>query len=145
MLMDGENKNPSTITIVHNETEYTDIVPKNYKMDPETEDLIYADDLENGMRVLVAEGRLREDVAHDVNNSLILVRNRWCTVKRFRAEETGMYFIGVHDDGDMCIRQAAPTQGWLVKKDSIPVHDEETDESDFVRVQTAEGVVELPI
>lgn len=107
------------VTLTIEGKEYTDIVPHDYKMDPETETLLYADELENGMMVLVEDGRSVDTTRAYNNSNQMLNRSRWATVHRLRAEESGMYFIAVYSDGDMCIRQSKATSGWFVKKDSI--------------------------
>lgn len=125
---------------------YTDIVTETRRMDPETEIAIYGDDLDENMVVLLGVQQ-RRDERRPQHYGDLPVRNRWCTVKRVRAEESGIYFIGVYEDGDMCVRQTAHTAGWIVKKISIPVRTDDEDEPEDdgygLRVETAEGIVKL--
>lgn len=100
-----------------------DIVPENQPMDPETEDLLYADALVDGMMVLI-EPTYRYDDKHNTFDCL-RIYNRWCEVTQLRFEEDNrVYFIGLYADGDKVIRSTAHIHGWIVKKDSMPVVDE---------------------
>lgn len=98
------------------------IVPRNYKMNPETEDLIYGDDLVEGMRVLIDGSEQRGDETNtEFHNASLPVRNRWCTVTRVRKAREGLvFFIGLYEGGHKECRETGAYAGWLVKKSSIP-------------------------
>mgnify|MGYP001569179396 CR=1 FL=1 len=114
------------LTLTINETVYDDIVPRTYRLDPETEELFYGEDLEEGMMVLLEDWQDRTD--EELTGSLtnvgnLLVRNRWCRVTDLRRQGNISYFIGVYKDGHKTIRSSSNTKGWYVKKDSIPKND----------------------
>lgn len=110
-----------TVTRTVNDTRYTDIVHHSKRMTPETEVLLYGDELKNDYRVLSTE------LVHvDLNDYRVLsiYRNRWATVKRIRFEDSGVYFVLKYDDGDMIIRQCAETSAWWVTKESMAAVEE---------------------
>lgn len=113
-----EKSIPTRNVIVVDGVQYDDIVPKNYKIDNEHEVILYGDELEDDM-VVLTEGQ-RRDETDPQNSPDLLIRNRWCVVKRIRFEESGIYFIAQYADGEMVVRQSAPASGWIVKKSSIP-------------------------
>lgn len=106
------------------------IVPRNYRLNPVEDDLIYADEMVDGMRVLLGESVGRFDESQpEFHNVGLLVVNRWCVVSKLRVENNHVYFVGVYDDGDKNLRGSDLVSAWLVKKNSIPVR-EETDAED---------------
>lgn len=127
--------NPEFVVIpIEGSDEVHSFVPLDYRMNPETEDLLYADELQEGMMVLVSDSAEREDPFRAINAPDMVVhtlpalrkRNRWCRVTKFRKLETvegsGYYsirFIGVYEDGERIVRSSSPAKGWLVKLDSI--------------------------
>lgn len=126
------------VSVTHDGLEYA-LVHPGRKMQPEYEELLYADDLKNGMYVLGVD-------LMPLDAEKAIYRNRWGTVNRIRIEESGVYFILRYDDGDMVIRQASHTSGWWVMKDSIP-EAEETDENGVEThpngTKTVHGVFEV--
>lgn len=103
--------------------EYTNIVPKDYIMDPVTEDLYYGDELDDGMVVLVEQG-YRNDEDFPTLYRRLLMTNRWCTVTKARQAMDGMggeevvktvHFVGLYSDGTKEFRSYPPGVGWLVK------------------------------
>lgn len=111
------------LTLTINETVYDDIVPRTYRLDPETEELFYGEDLEEGLVVLLEywQDRADEKMTASPNNAgNLLVQNRWCRVTDLRRQGDNSYFIGVYKDGHKTIRSSSNTTGWYVKKDSIP-------------------------
>lgn len=122
---------------------YDEIVSRDYRMNPNIEDVIYADELEDGMVVLpVSTYRQNENSPMLQQNSEALLRqNRWCVITKLRKElevievpkqdlVTEMIdgteevvaikkvtFIGVYNDGDKQIQSSPPEQGWLVRTD----------------------------
>lgn len=97
------------------------IVPRNYKLNPVEDELLYTDDLVDGMRVLIAEPKSRySEDQRELYNAGLPVANRWCTVSKLRVEAESVFFIGVYDDGNKERRAAIPVTTWLVKKNSIP-------------------------
>jgi hypothetical protein len=124
-----------TVT-VHNIT-YTDIVPRTSMMDPKTEDVVYSNELQNGMMVLASiDGRVNtEEIKAYSPDSFhrVLECNRWCRVTKIRQDEEEHYpndengrnnrgfvhFIGEYEDGTKAVRSSPSDAGWLVKKDSV--------------------------
>lgn len=106
------------------EIDLSQFVDQYYRMDPETEDLFYGSELMDGMRVLTASFRDRADLRYADKGKgdaeLALKRNRWCTVSKYRTDDTEVSFIGIYDDGTKIIHTHSVTHGWLVKLDSIP-------------------------
>lgn len=117
-MSDEEKSTIETITI--DGVEYYDIVSQKYRLDPETDDLIYGDALENGMVVLSEDGRYSEKAVAGGYTTNLPVVNRWCEVTQVRGEEDGVYFIALYADGHKTVRGTSETSGWLVKKASIP-------------------------
>lgn len=93
---------------------YDNIVIPGKTLDPNTEEMLFGDELKNEYHVLCTNL-----VNPDETPELLRYRNRWATVKRIRVEDTGVYFVLKYDDGDMIIRQCDPTSGWWVTKKSI--------------------------
>lgn len=98
--------------------EYTDLVPQNYQYDPETEDLIYGDQLREGM-VVLADVHGRADENDPWKTRELLVKNRWCEVTNKRSDDC-VYFLGLYDNSVKALRTSARSQSWIIKKDSIP-------------------------
>jgi hypothetical protein len=98
-------------------------VEGTYLIDPETEDLIWGDELQEGMVVLLEDaflgrGRLGKDKAD-------LERVRWCLVTKLRFEDAHggsgrlSKFIGVYGDGSKASRVYNTSFAWYVKRDSM--------------------------
>lgn len=105
---------------------YTDIVPRNYKLNPATDDLVYGDDLVNGMRVLIGRTTGRYDEGQpELHNAGLPINNRWCVVSRVRVTDDTVFFIGVYEDGHKERRSSALVDIWLVKKWTMPKQEEE--------------------
>ncbi len=99
---------------------YDNIVDKYTMMNPATEDLLYGDEICDGMRVLAGFSD-RQNESSVVMQHAILRDNRWCTVSKLRVENNNcIYFIGVYDDGIQIERDTFVATAWVVKKDSIP-------------------------
>jgi hypothetical protein len=109
------------ITKLVNGIIYLDVVPRMYRFNPETEDLFFADDLEEGMLVLVEKWRDRNAESSELSTveHELLITNRWCIIVDLRRDESNVYFIGEYDDGQRHIRTSTKTGGWYVRKDSI--------------------------
>jgi hypothetical protein len=85
-----------------------------YLMDPETEDLIFGDDLCENMIVLVESQLCRhEEIAPDI------FAQRWCQVTRLRRTAEHATFIGVYADGSKATRRYHLSHNWFVKKASM--------------------------
>lgn len=112
------------LTVEYLGEEYHDVVSYYQEYDLETEDLLYGDDLVDGMVVLAVdrtdEERLYADKTPDTRQGLI-IKNRWCRVSSFRAEGNAIFFIGIYAEGRKRIRMSLSKEGWIVKKDSVPV------------------------
>ena len=103
-------------------------VDRYYQMDPETEDMVPSGDrLKNGMRVLIAQPSLRENVvperlAQPDNVANAQVWNRWCIVTHVTTwSNSRVTFVGIYDNGVKLPRNVENQEAWIVKKDSIPV------------------------
>ena len=100
-------------------------VPLNYLNDPETEDLIFGDQLVEDMVVLI-EGRLsranpdnyQTTSPHDQHR--IQETARWCRVISIRREDGVITFIGEYGDGTKLKRSYHYSFAWYVKKASMP-------------------------
>jgi hypothetical protein len=107
---------------------YTDVVPRYYKMNSVTEDLIYGDEIAEGMKVLVGEWRARYDESEPtLHNAGLLTHNRWCTVTKLRIIDRMVYFIGEYADGQKVRRDSNSMTTWIVKKSSVPTREEPAD------------------
>lgn len=115
---------------------------KFYTMDPETEDLIRGDALQNGMVVMIEGNVVREDPESGRDSKYARARlmenNRWCEVTdlRFRGYDSPdssrlTTFIGVYADGTKASRSFSTSYAWFVKKDSLP----KPPETDLVDVE----------
>lgn len=111
------------------EKSYKDVVPRYYEMNPYYDDLLWADELVDGMLVLHSNTGSRFDEDNPtLYGAGLLENNRWCTVNKLRTDEGLVHFVGVYSDGLMRIRRSQATTGWLVKKNSIPKREAEPEE-----------------
>lgn len=101
---------------------YRTVIGKNQAMNPETDDLLYGDELDDEMLVLTAP-EFRGD--QDSKTDKLLRDNRWCRITKLREETGGIFFIGVYEDGQKYLRHSLPLQPWVVKKHTIPVTSED--------------------
>lgn len=111
-----------------------EFVSVDWVMDPQTEDLIPGDQLQNGMIVLVSssvvgEPRVTRSLDKATNPYEVhraYRTNRWCRVTNLHrngyADEI-ISFIGVYADGTKFDHQYNVEYNWYVKKDSIPEND----------------------
>lgn len=99
--------------------------PRVYLLDPDTEDLIFGDQLTEGMVVLLEDSLLRHD-ADDIQSQAPITRAktletaRWCRVDAVRRNGHIVAFIGEYADGSKLRRSYANHYAWFVKKNSIP-------------------------
>ena len=111
---------------------FSQLVPKYYTMDPETEDMLPdGTHLANGLRVLIADPDQRErpeklgvnelGVTQDWLRQRLLDRNRWCTVSHFKFTNNGqtVSFVAVYEDGTKSKYNIGASYAWLVKTDSV--------------------------
>ena len=94
-------------------------VGKQYMSDPETDDLIRGEELQDGMVVLVADGLFRGSTMGRYED------NRWCRVSKLKFSPQREYgritsFVGVYADGSLFPRSYSESYFWYVKKDSVP-------------------------
>lgn len=100
-------------------------VPKFYRMNPETEEILFdGTELENGMVVLIENPNLRQNItlATTMNPEAFdnaLRMNRWMEVQHVTAKDDIVEFIGRYDDNTKSKHRFALRTAWLVKKDSI--------------------------
>lgn len=110
-------------------------VPKFYRMDPKTDDLLVnGRKIRNGMKILIERPWSREEVSlfyspHPYNIFMNLdelqIRkakkyNRWSVVSNYSFDGTVVHFVGTHDDGTKDKYDIPCGAAWYVKKDSIP-------------------------
>ena len=98
--------------------------PITYLMDAETEDLIYGEELRDGMVVVIADTILSPDPdsgreLHPYEQRRLLECARWCRVERMRREGHVVSFIGVYADGSKFPRSYAASYTWYVKRASM--------------------------
>lgn len=99
---------------------YEDIVPKKYRFNPDTDDLHYADQLEDGMTVLTYDAGGRYDESQpDLHNEGLLTHNRWCAVSRLRKDGGRVSFIGIYADDTQRLRTSEASVPWIVLKATI--------------------------
>lgn len=102
-----------------NDKTYTDITPHAYRLNPETDDLLYGDELRDEMVVLSEEDRFDEQMNYAGAEKFLLKKNRWCAVTKLREEGGAIFFVGLYLDGTKATHQTEATDGWFVKKSSI--------------------------
>lgn len=108
-----------------------EIVSVDYGMDPETEEILYSDDLVPGMVVLLTFQHRRILGAEYQD---LLIKSRWCVVTKPRVIDSDVSFVAVYADGLKVVRNNGIAIGWLVKKASIP--------EDFINPQQYEKTPE---
>lgn len=105
-----------------------EFVPQNFEMNPETEDLIRGNLVQENMIVLV-EGLYRTDPSgHEVgvdhecdayNCPRLLKESRWCRVTQIERRGELLSFIGAYSDGRKASRTYNLSYCWFVKLDSF--------------------------
>lgn len=96
---------------------YDDQVNRGYQFDPLKHDLIYGEQLENGMVVIQ-----QKDSSNLISetNEYEMVNRRWCEVTALRDRTlhngTHSVFIGVYADGSKMVRYSGQFEGWIVRK-----------------------------
>ena len=103
----------------------SEIVPKYYRMNPKTDDMVMGGkDLADGMVVLVEDPNLRYDPKlpdmDDWEIDRLNMRNRWCRVHNVHVVGNAVHFVGAYADGTKRKSQVTLTYSWLFKIDSIP-------------------------
>lgn len=83
-------------------------VRKPYDMNPETDDLIRAHRMRNGMCVRPERPSSRDEW------------NRWVEIEQVEREDNTIHFIGQFEDGKKASYQTTYNTAWFVKKDSMP-------------------------
>ena len=103
------------------------LVPLDYVMDPETEDLVYGDELREGDIVLIESGLIRLSIpknwadVHEYDRLKTLENSRWCVITKLRRptgyedHNTILNFIGVYEDGTKMSRSFSGTYAWFRK------------------------------
>lgn len=99
-------------------------VEKWYDFDSVHETILFTDQLRNGMRVLVSDGSMREDIPNVPPSEKLLARvnkfNRWCVVSNHSTSGERSRFVGIYDNDDKRAHDHLNNEGWFVKLDSIP-------------------------
>lgn len=96
----------------------------------EEHEVLYADQLKNGMVVLLVEDTrylhyVSSPSPYDITKQM--TQDRWCEVSRVREDDDIVRFMGVYADGPVIIRESQKFRGWWVMKDSI-VPEKEVDQ-----------------
>lgn len=106
-------------------------VPKYFRMNPETDDLLMDSyGLHEGMRILTGNVNARVDLSHvtkyEVSLESALKHNRWFVIEKIKTEPHNdlVMLIGRYDDGEKMrhIFSLSQTE-WYVKKDTVKVPD----------------------
>lgn len=109
----------------------SEYVPVDFAMDPVTDDLIFGDELEVGMVVLVEDLVTREtrdpnkhyDGVSDEHMAYIRAKAdetaRWCRIVRLRKDGEIITFVGLYSDGTKRTRTYNQAYAWFVKKNTI--------------------------
>ena len=98
-------------------------VPVAYLTDPDTEYLVWGDELQDGM-VVVVEGELLsrenpDNIDRDpYTRGRVLESARWCRVTKLRRSGDLVRFIGVYSDGSQAARCYNTQYAWIVKRAS---------------------------
>ena len=103
-----------------------DLIPRFYEINPDTENVITGEELQNGMRVLTESYNQRAAIHPEMDEDQLeraRRNNRWCEVTGLRIHGRNVVFIGVYDDGTKRRRTMDVTEAWIVKLDSIPDHE----------------------
>lgn len=106
-----------------------EFMPQFYVMDPTEEDVLFGNELNEGMVVLLEPPNARQNPerSHLSDNDMHALRthNRWCIIERLvYTKDELVTFIGRYADGTKSTRGAEITTDWFVKKDSIPANSE---------------------
>lgn len=105
------------------------MVPKYYKMNPETDDLVFGERLLDGMVILAESFIDRVDLADQAaiehgdsprSTMQMLKHNRWCRVTDLEYLGGGnLKFIGVYEDFTKFSHVISTEKAWIVRKDSM--------------------------
>ena len=94
-------------------------VDRFYEMNPESEDLLAGDELENGLIVLIEDSMVREDASRAEFDAYAMKRlrenNQWCRVTSLRRHGDLVSFVGVYEDGVKRPRTFNQSYYWIVK------------------------------
>src|SRR4051812_5920142 len=99
-------------SVMVDNVEHLDIVPKNKPMNPETEDLLSADEIRNDMMIL-SSPEYRVDENSMFLDAEILKKNRWCMVTKKRTINDVIWFIAIYEDGQKEVRFTDRMVGWI--------------------------------
>lgn len=114
----------------------TRFMPKYYRMDGATEDLLFdSEELREGMVVLIEDSSYRSDIRDEMSGSnleLALKVNRWGKISKLRRTDSMVQFIAEYEDGTKAKRAYPFDVGWYVKKDIS--RSEEVTQSDDTRI-----------
>jgi hypothetical protein len=100
-------------------------VDKFYVCQTEFEDIVFGDNLQDGMIVLIEDSLIRENLEHITGSSAqhrADEMNRWCEVTelkvtpRYDTPSPLIKFVGVYPDGTKRVRTFCASYGWIVKK-----------------------------
>ena len=128
-LADSANAAPAatTPTAGHEDAADSDVVSRYRPIDPGREIMLRGFQLQDGMRVLIADpDRRARDTSPSSSNPAVLAeyeherrtRNRWCVVRQ-PVGEARVSFVGEYDDGDLQVRDYSGVTLWIVQRDTI--------------------------
>jgi hypothetical protein len=96
-------------------------VPIAYLTDPDTEYLVWGDELQEGMVVVVDGAILSRENPDNIerdgySRARVLESARWCRVTKLRRRGELVSFIGVYGDGSQAARTYNIQFAWIVKR-----------------------------
>lgn len=98
-------------------------VDQHYVAQSEFEDILFGEDLRDGMIVLIEDSLMRADLGHlssHYDRARAEECNRWCEVSRLRfvanPQSPMVRFVGQYPDGTMRVRTYGASHAWIVKR-----------------------------
>jgi hypothetical protein len=91
-----------------------------YRMNPQTDRIVFSDELTEGMWVLAEWPPIRSPHGSDEDSRIRAQRFRQVTRLRRSPASKTLTFVGEWVDGYQEVHQYAESYGWLVRKDPEP-------------------------
>lgn len=104
----------------------TVICGRNFRMNPDFDDVIRGSELQENMVILIEDRNSRPrtseegSISAQANMARILDMNRWCIVTRLVKNDSQVSFVGVYCDGNKAFHICEPNTAWYVKYWSAP-------------------------
>ena len=99
-----------------------DLVDRTFVMNPKTEDIVYGENLKDGMIVLFEDNIMSKSIEgltdEDYSWMSVIETQRWCRITHLRRSPGSpiLKFIGVYADGTKRVRTYNEDWAWLFKK-----------------------------